>query len=185
MCLCARKLCGRFLNFSIAHLHLHKFAAQSGHSAKELLLHRVHPEDKSCVSNKNAYEFQGRSCGVRLHPVRLEENTECLLCGQYLKACDRNNPGIDGRPNPAWFKRRWFKDLLERKPFTPAQATFCLVLSGFVVYEIFTEWTVTKGLLLYLPISIGQSLGVSGAWGNGLVKSLMLLENIKPTIVMV
>ena len=131
-------------------------------------------KDKSCLSNKNAYNVQGRSCGVGLQPAKLEENTECLLCGQCLKACDRNNPGVQGRPNPGWFRRRWFKDLLELKPFTPAQAAFCLVVSGFVVYELFTEWTVTKGLLLWLPTSIGQALGVSGVWGNGLVKSLTL-----------
>lgn len=135
-------------------------------------------KDKSCVSNKTAYEFQGRSCGVGLQLAMLEENTKCLLCGQCLKACDRNNPGIDGRPNPGWFRRRWFKDLLELKPFTPAQAAFCLVVSGFVVYEVFTEWTETKGLLLWLPTSIEHALGASGAWGNGLVKSLTLFVGL-------
>lgn len=131
-------------------------------------------KDKSCVSNKTAYAFQGRSCGVGLYPGKLEDNTQCLLCGQCLKACDHNNPGIEGRPNPGWFSRQWFKDILGLKPFSAAQAAFCLVVSGFVVYEVFTEWSFTKDLLLWLPTSIGQAFGASGTWVPGLLKSLTL-----------
>lgn len=131
-------------------------------------------KDLSCVAKSTAYEFQGRSCGVKLRPASLDDNTECLVCGQCLKACDRNNPGLDGRPNPGWFPRRWFKDLLDLKPLTAAQAAFCLVVSGFVVYEVFTEWPVTKELLLWTPAKLEQALGVRGALGQGLVKSLTL-----------
>ena len=94
-------------------------------------------KDKSCVSSRTAYEFQGRSCGVGLYPGNMDDNTDCLLCGQCLKACDRNNPGLDGRPNPGWFPRSWFKDMLELKPFTAAQVAFVLVVSGFMVYGDF------------------------------------------------
>ena len=131
-------------------------------------------KDQSCVSKKTAYEFQGRSCGVGLQPAKIEDNTQCLLCGQCLKACDRNNLGIDGRPNPGWFPRRWFKDILDLKPLTPAQAAFCLVVSGFVIYEVFTEWGTTKGLLLWTPSKVEQALGTSGALGHGMVTSLTL-----------
>ena len=135
-------------------------------------------KDKSCVSNATAYEFQGRSCGVGLHPAHIDDNTDCILCGQCLKACDRNNPGLIERPNPGWFPRPWFKDLLELKPFTPAQVAFVLVVSGFVVYEVFTEWVVTKQILLWLPTRIEQTLGVSGVWGHGLTKSLTLFVGL-------
>lgn len=131
-------------------------------------------KDKSCISNRTAYEFQGRSCGVGLYPTNIDDNTDCLLCGQCLKACGRNNPGLAGRPNPGWFPRRWFKDMLELKPFTAAQAAFALVVSGFVVYEVFTEWVVTKQLLLWLPTKLEHALGVTGAWSHGLLKSLAL-----------
>jgi len=130
--------------------------------------------DRSCVSIKTAYEFQGRSCGVGLKPYDLDDNTDCLICGQCLKACDRNNPGLDGRPNPGWFTRGWFKDLLELRPLTAAQALFCLVVSGFVIYEIFTEWPVTKELLLRVPTMLEQALGASGAWYQGIVRSMTL-----------
>lgn len=113
--------------------------------------------DKRCIANENAYEFQGRSCGVGLYPLKIETNSECLVCGQCLKACQYDNPG--------WFSRKWFKDILELKPFTAAQALFCLVVSGFVIYEVFTEWAVTKELLLWLPRLVGA---------NGFVKSVLL-----------
>ncbi len=131
-------------------------------------------KDQSCVSEKTAYEFQGRSCGVGLRPAKIEDNTQCLVCGQCLKACHRNNPGIDGRPNPGWFPQRWFKDILNHKLLTPAQAAFCLVVSGFVIYEVFTEWGTTKELLLWTPSKVAEALGTSGALGYGMVKSLTL-----------
>ena len=133
-----------------------------------------HCVDRSCTSDKTAYKFQGRSCGVFLRPADIEDNTECLVCGQCLKACDRNNPGIDARPNPGWFPRRWFRDLLDLKPMTAAQAAFCLVVSGFVVYEVFTEWSVTKELLLWTPTKLEQALGARGAWSRGIVRSMTL-----------
>ena len=139
-------------------------------------------KDRSCVSSKNAYAFQGRSCGIGLYPAKVDENTDCLLCGQCMKACDRNNPGIDERPNPGWFKRPWFKDILSLKAFTPAQAAFCLVVSGFVIYEIFTEWPVTKELLLWLPATAGKALGAEGIWAKGLVKSLTLFAALPALI---
>jgi len=55
-----------------------------------------------------------------------------------------------------------------------AQAAFCLVVSGFVLYEIVTEWSVTGDLLLWTPTRLEQALGVSGVWGHGMVRSLTL-----------
>ena len=140
-----------------------------------------HCVDRSCVSKTTAYEFQGRSCGVGLRPYSLDDNTDCLLCGQCLKACDRNNPGRDGRPTPGWFARRWFKDLRELKPLTAAQAAFCLVVAGFVVYEVFIEWSVTQDLLLWTPTRLEQLLGTSGTWGRGIMKSMTLFVAL-PTV---
>jgi polyferredoxin len=131
-------------------------------------------KDQSCVANATAYEFQGRSCGVRLRPKAIQDNSECLLCGQCLKACDRNNPGTAGRPNPGWFRRRWFQDLLDLRPMTAAQTAFAVVVSGFVVYEVFTEWGTTKTLLLWAPEQVEMLLGGTGTVGHGLVTSLTL-----------
>ena len=130
--------------------------------------------DRSCVSKKTAYEFQGRSCGVGLKTFSLDDNMDCILCGQCLKACDRNNPGLVGRPNPGWFPRPWFKDILDLKTMTGAQAAFCLVVSGFVVYEVLSEWSVSKELLLWASSGAESALGADGVLGHGLVKSVTL-----------
>ncbi len=130
--------------------------------------------DHSCTAKANAYLFQGRSCGVGLYPASIDDNTDCLLCGQCVKACDKNNPGTEGRPNPGWFARPWFKDVLILKPMTVAQASFCLIVSGFVIYEVFTEWKVTKELLLWTPHEISIWLKADDAWFQGLIKSLIL-----------
>jgi len=139
-------------------------------------------KDHSCTAGVNAYVFQGRSCGVGLNPADIGDNTNCLLCGQCIKSCDHNNPGIEGRPNPGWFVRSWFKDIFALKPMTAAQTAFCLVVSGFVVYELFTEWNVTKGLLLWLPDNINILLGTENSWSHGLIKSLTLFV-ILPTLI--
>jgi hypothetical protein len=57
---------------------------------------------------------------------------------------------------------------------TASQTAFCLVVSGFVIYEVFTEWNVTKGLLLWMPDNINVWLGTGNAWSHGLIKSLTL-----------
>ena len=134
----------------------------------------AHCKDLSCISEKTAYAFQGRSCGVGLQPGKLDDNTQCLLCGQCLKACDRHNPGLEGRPNPGWHRRRWFKDILNLEPLTAAQVGFCMVVSGFVVYEVLTEWSATKTLLLWIPSRLEAALDVTGAVGHGLVTSLLI-----------
>jgi len=131
-------------------------------------------KDHSCTADDHAYKLNARSCGVGLAPGTLDDNTVCLLCGHCLKACDRNNPGIGGRPNPGWFTRPWFRDVLALKPLTDAQVAFCLVVSGFVIYELFTEWGVTKAPLLWTPEQVGGWLGAEGAWANGAIKSLSL-----------
>jgi polyferredoxin len=139
-------------------------------------------KDHSCIATKNSYLFQGKSCGVGLNPQNLSDNTQCILCGQCLKACEQNNPGIKERPNPGWFKRPWFKDILDLTPLTSAQAAFCLIVSGFVIYEVFTDWGVTKNLLLWLPIKSGELLGVSGALLTGLLIPLLLFI-LLPTLI--
>ena len=51
-------------------------------------------KDHSCIATSNVYKIEGRSCGVGLFPGRLNDNTNCILCGQCRKACNNNNPGI-------------------------------------------------------------------------------------------
>ncbi|HHN74032.1 MAG TPA: 4Fe-4S binding protein [Acidobacteria bacterium] len=131
-------------------------------------------KDRSCISGERAYDFQGRSCGVGLHPARIDRNDDCILCGQCLKACEQGGAGITDRPNPGWFRRRWFADVLEPKPLSAAQAAFAFVVSGFVVYELLTEWNVSAAMLLWLPLKVEAIVGVGTVWGRGLLKSTLL-----------
>jgi hypothetical protein len=62
-----------------------------------------------------------------------------------------------------------------------AQTAFCLIVSGFVVYEVFTEWKVTKGLLLWMPDNVNIWLGTDNTWSHGLIKSLILFV-VLPTL---
>ncbi|GAX60738.1 polyferredoxin, partial [Candidatus Scalindua japonica] len=116
----------------------------------------------------------GRSCGVGLNPAHVDDNTNCLLCGQCVKSCEHNNPDAEGRPNPGLFVRPWFKDIFALRPMSAAQTAFCLVVSGFVVYEVFTEWKVTKELLIWMPENTNMLLSTENTWSHGLIKSLTL-----------
>lgn len=47
-----------------------------------------------------------------------------------------------------------------------------------MIYEVFSEWGVTKQLLLWLPTRLEQALGISGAWSHGLIKSMTLFVGL-------
>ena len=87
-----------------------------------------------------------------------------------------------GRPNPGWFARPWFKDVLILKPMTVAQASFCLIVSGFVIYEVFTEWKVTKELLLWTPHVISMWLKADGRLVPGTYKIVDTIRNLTDAI---
>lgn len=131
-------------------------------------------KDKSCIANKNIYKFQAKSCGVNLVPQNLDDNTNCLLGGQCLKACDKYKSDQSGRPNPGWFRRPFAKDLFSLKSLNLAQTFFLLVVSGFVIYEIVSEWSVTKGIILYAPNLIRSQLSLKGIWAEGFTNSFTL-----------
>lgn len=133
-------------------------------------------KDKSCVAKGNLYALQGRSCGVGLRPGALDDNANCLLCGQCLKACDWNRPDASSeeRPNPGWFRRPWAHDLLTLKLLSTAQAAFLWVVSGFVVYEILTEWSVSKDMLLFVPNYVTNYLEIDAAIWARMIKAVLL-----------
>ena len=73
--------------------------------------------------------------------------------------------------------------LLLRRPFAAADArekaaswpitAFVVLVSGFVVYELCTEWPAAKSAFLWVPARAGESLGLSA--GNGWVKGVWML----------
>jgi polyferredoxin len=120
---------------------------------------------KDCISKVSHYKFIGRSCTSELYPAKLIDNRDCILCGQCHKSCSKDNIAI---------KTNSFASGL----FTPAtvnwaQISFMVVVSGFVIYEIFVEWSVTKEIIMSGPKLINDMLNVTGK-ASGTVKALLL-----------
>ena len=125
-------------------------------------------KDKSCVAEENRYSLTAPSCQVGLYPPRVTDNTQCLLCGNCVKSCAAGSAGAPDRPNPEYRKRRFFQDILDLRPISPAHALFVTVVAGFVVYEILGEWRTTREVLMYLPHQVTTALSLSGTAFAGL-----------------
>jgi NAD-dependent dihydropyrimidine dehydrogenase PreA subunit len=109
---------------------------------------------KDCVAKKNHYRTVGRSCTSNLYPATISDNRDCLLCTQCLKVCPYNN---------LRFSTRWpFADFFGAIELRPAQAGFVFLVSGFVVYEILSEWPVSKAILTWIPYHFADAVRVTG-----------------------
>ncbi len=64
----------------------------------------------------------------------------------------------------------------------PAQVGFILVLAGFVVYEILSEWPVSFEIMMWGPDRLIQALGIGG-WIGNLVSATFLFV-IVPAVVL-
>jgi len=127
---------------------------------------------KDCVAKKNRHRLAGRSCTSNLYPASIGDNQDCLLCTQCLKACPRDN---------LRFSARWpLADLLTRVDLRPAQVGFILMLSGFVGYEILSEWPVSFAVMMWAPDRLTRMLGLQG--GMSSLVSAILLFVIGPTL---
>ncbi|MEA1875220.1 MAG: 4Fe-4S binding protein [Bacteroidota bacterium] len=120
---------------------------------------------KDCISKNNHYNFVGRSCTSELYPPKIADNRNCILCGQCFKSCTHDNIVIQ--------KRRFAADLFKDIKFSWAEIWFFVIVSGFVVYEILSEWEVSKQWIMTVPDFINQSLNVSGNWA-GTIKAIIL-----------
>lgn len=109
---------------------------------------------KDCVTVKNHYRMVGRSCTSNLYPATIKNNRDCLLCTQCLKACPFDNLRFS--------TRRPFADFFQAIDIRAAQAAFILLLSGFVVYEILSEWSLSKMILTWLPNHVVNFLALAG-----------------------
>ena len=113
---------------------------------------------KDCVAKKNRHRLTGRSCTSRLYPASIGDNRDCLLCTQCLKACPQGNLRFS--------TRRPLADLLARVDLRPAQVGFILMLGGFVVYEILSEWPVSYEIMMWTPDRVTRALGIRGPMGD-------------------
>ncbi len=120
---------------------------------------------KDCISISNHYKFVGRSCTSELYPAKILDNRTCILCGQCHKSCIKDNIVIN--------KQRFSAELLTNIKFSWAEISFFMMLSGFVVYEILSEWKVTKKMVMAIPDWVNHSLNIEGSM-KGTIKAIIL-----------
>ncbi len=120
---------------------------------------------KDCIARGRLYNLTARSCTSDLYPAKIKDNRKCILCSQCLSSCPYDNPGLR--------LRRPLKDLFSGLRLSSAEIAFIILVSGFVVYEVLSEWGVTKAMLMTVPNTISSSWGITGAW-TGTVKAVVL-----------
>ena len=120
-------------------------------------------EGRDCILACNKNNIDGRSCPSLLNPPVLNSNKDCLVCGQCIKSCEPDN-----------------MQLLLRAPFSKSDSResktgfwltiFIVLLSGFVTYELTTEWNYAKKLFLFVPTYLSNLIGIDSL--NGSIKGI-------------
>jgi len=120
---------------------------------------------KDCIAKRNHYNLTARSCTSNLYPARIKDNRRCILCSQCSSVCPNDNLSLR--------LRKPVLDLFSNVKLSFAEIGFVIMVSGFVVYEILSEWNVTKATLLAVPNSISNLFGITGIW-TGTVNAIIL-----------
>jgi polyferredoxin len=129
---------------------------------------------KDCVAKKNHYRLTGRSCTSNLYPAAIRDNRACLLCTQCLKTCPHDNIRFS--------TRRPFADFFTAVNLQPAQVGFILLVSGFVVYEILSEWSVSFEMMMWVPDRFTHALGTTGSMANFVSATILFV--VLPALVL-
>lgn len=122
---------------------------------------------KDCVVTKNNYRLIRRSCTSNLYPATIQDNRDCLLCTQCLKTCPHENIRFS--------IRRPFADFFTSIDLRPAQVGFILLVGGFLVFEILSEWSVSLAILMWLPYRITDALKITGSMSNLVAATIMFV----------
>lgn len=140
-------------------------------------------KDKSCVHKKYQYNLNYKSCGVDLYPANISDNADCILCAGCLKTCSKyqSHPNTE-RPNPGFQNIGFANDLFQLKPLRMAEMVFVLIVSGFVISEIWSEWNVTDAYLSFLPDLIIKPLAIENKFLTGVLKGTIIFA-VVPFIV--
>jgi len=128
---------------------------------------------KDCILACNKNNFDSRSCPSLLNPPKLNSNKDCLVCGQCIKSCKPDNMQLLLRKP---FNRN---DAREEKASVPL-TLFIILVSGFVTYELTTEWKTAKEIFLVIPNYFTRLIGlndwagiVKGIWTIGVFPLIM------------
>ena len=113
---------------------------------------------KDCIMSCNRTRLDARSCPSLLNPPKLNSNKDCLVCGQCVKACTPDNMQL--------LLRRPFPSSDFREAFASWPVTlFVMLVSGFVTWELLTEWPAAEEVFLAVPTWIATKLGLLSAVG--------------------
>ncbi|MES0372171.1 MAG: 4Fe-4S binding protein [Mariprofundaceae bacterium] len=123
-------------------------------------------DEKWCVNAENCHKLDARSCPTLLAPTALNTSKDCLVCTQCIKSCQPNNMQLQLRTP---FQSRDTRQAFVSWP----TMLFIMLLSGFVVYELCTEWSAAKGVFL-LPVNMVVAAIGMPEWG-GWIKGLWTL----------
>jgi polyferredoxin len=113
---------------------------------------------KDCVTKKNNYRLSSRSCTSNLYPASIKDNRDCLLCTQCLKACPDKNIRFS--------LRRPLSDFFSAINLQPAEIGFIMLVGGFVVYEVLSEWPVSYEIMMRAPEYWISRFGLKGPVAN-------------------
>jgi polyferredoxin len=120
-------------------------------------------DGRECKTAARRDALDARSCPSLLNPARLDTNADCLVCCQCLKACEPDNLALVVRPP---FSARDARPVLASWPVT----LFVMLVSGFVTYELCSEWKAAQAVFLspveWLGRAFGLGAGVAG-WFKG------------------
>jgi hypothetical protein len=105
---------------------------------------------RECKIHRHRRALDARSCPSLLDPSKLDTNADCLVCGQCFKACQPDNLALLLRPP---FHARDKRPRLASWPVT----LFVMLVSGFVTYEMFSEWKAAQAVFL-------KPVGAATAW---------------------
>ena len=123
-------------------------------------------KNRDCVLEGNRKKLVGRSCPSLLNPAKLNGTSDCLVCGQCIKSCTPFNMKL--------FFRHPFHPADYREPLASLPLTlFIMLASGFVTYELCTEWDQAKHVFLWIPQQLSLFIGLNT--NNGWIKGFWTL----------
>ncbi len=133
-------------------------------------------KDKSCIDKKYRYRVASKSCGVGLYPAKIESNSNCILCGGCVRSCSNyqaKSPSTQ-RPNPTYKRTPFASGIFTQKALSWAEVAFLIMLSGFVISEVWTEWGVTKEILNSISAVIIEPLAIEIGQINKVIHGVVI-----------
>lgn len=124
---------------------------------------------KDCIRACNRNKADGRSCPSLLNVPALNDNKDCLFCGQCVKACKPGNVRLLLRPP---FSGSDTRDAMASWPMT----FFVMLVSGFVLWELTSEWHAAEDLFVAIPNWVSQN--APAPWLSGYIMGLWAMAAV-------